>query len=115
MRCGGEWASLSRKGRHRLEPHDHDQARAGQRIEAWLFQKLVAVAVRAPGPHAVNPAPIASSIIATAASATAAAHPNADAAAAAATVTATSTAMAAATVYLARRWRSVAALRGNFK
>jgi hypothetical protein len=31
-----------------------------RRIEAWLFQRLVAVAVRAPGPHALNPAPIAS-------------------------------------------------------
>ena len=56
-------------------------------------RRLIAVGVTAPGPHSVNPTPVAASIVATAASATAAAHPNADAAAASATVAAPVAAM----------------------
>ena len=61
--------------------------------------RLVAVVVRAPGPHAVNPAPIASRVAAAAAAAAAAAKENTDAAAAAAVAamaTVTTTAMMAA-------------------
>ena len=60
--------------------------------------RLVAVVVRAPGPHAVNPAPIASRVATAAAAAAAAAKENTDAAAAAvaAMATVTTTAMMAA-------------------
>ena len=68
------------------------------------IHRLVAVAVRAPSPHAVNPTPIASRVAATTstaatAAATAAADPYSDAAAAtAAAVAVTSTASTPVTV-----------------
>jgi hypothetical protein len=66
-----------------------------------LLTTVVAVRVTAPGPHAVNPAPIASVVVVVAAAAaatTATAKPKADAAAAVAAVTAAAVSAATAAV-----------------